>query len=299
MRTYEQQHHLQGIFWLGVCLLSFAFTHVFQKMGINSGVEPSTLSFFSVFSGLIFLSVIWLSAQKRANLRIQKRHIKNLVLIGVLTSGLGVALGIYALSFTSATNKSIMQPLITGCTMIIAYFWLHERLPKSYIPAFLSVVFGVVLFTSKGFLQAPNFGDYLLLLTVPIAGFCNVFAKRTMKDLHPLTVSVGRLFFGGVFLLLVFMWFGLDQIQTLFLGLPWVICAGIASATKVATLYRAIDIEGPTIAASVITVSPVITAVSDYFLVGTPFTTLQIIGLLIAVIGAIFIARMKASYKKG
>ena len=38
----------KGIIYLVVALLTYAFTHIFDKMGMNAGVDPSVYSFLLI-----------------------------------------------------------------------------------------------------------------------------------------------------------------------------------------------------------------------------------------------------------
>ena len=156
----------KGIFYLGVALLTFAFTHITDKFGINSGVDPSVFSFFKIFFGLVFIAIVWASLKKKKSLKFERKHIKNLIIIGVLASGFAVILSISALSYTTATNKGMMQGMYTIVTFIFAYFMLHERLPKLIFPTFAVMVFVPSVSARK---SAPGIVIItLLLITVSV-----------------------------------------------------------------------------------------------------------------------------------
>lgn len=290
--------NVKGIIYLGIALLTFAFTHITDKIGINSGVDPSVFSFFRIFFGLVFVAVIWFSLKEKESLRFERKHIKDFIIIGALASGLGIALSIYALEFTTATNKGIMQGMYTAITLVFAYFMLHERLPKLFYPVFATMIFGLILLTSNGFLQLPNKGDWILFLTIPIVGFCNAYAKKTMKKVKSLTVTFGRYIFGALFLLMILPFLALNEIGTLQNGLIWVVLSGVLSGLRVITFYKGIELEGPTIAATMLAVSPAITALSEFLILDTQFSPLQITGLVLVLVSAVFVTRLKAMYKQ-
>jgi len=265
----------KGIIYLAIASLTFAFT---DKAGINSGVDPAVFSFFRIFFGVLIIGVIWFSFKKKGSLKFEKKNIKHLIIIGVLASGLSIILSISALKYTTATNKGIMQGLYTAGTMIMAYYFLREKLPKLYFPTFIVMIIGLIMLTSKGFLEFPNKGDWLLFLTIPIPGICNIVAKKSMKNIKPLTVSFGRYIFGAVFLLVMLPFFGLHNIATLQNGIIWVILS--------------------TMAATMLMIGPAITAISEYLFLDQKFNSLQILGLILVLMAAIVMTRFKAKYKK-
>jgi len=288
----------KGTTYLVIALLINGFTHIFDKLGINNGVNPTIFSLFRSFFGLASIAFIWLSVKKKRKLSFKKRYLKNLIIIGFLSSGLTVFLSIQALSFTTATNKGMMQGMYTALTLIFAYFLLHERLPKLFYPTFISMVAGLVMLTSKGLLQLPNKGDWILFSTVPLIGFCNVYARKTMKRLNSLTVSFGRYIFGSLFILLMLFFFGLNEITTIRNGFLWVALSGGLGGLRLMSFYKGIKLEGPTLAATMLTISPVITAISSFLFLGETFNFLQIIGIILVLGGALLITQFKAEYKK-
>lgn len=287
----------RGIFYLTVALLTFGFTHITDKIGISKGVKPPVFSFFRILFGLFFVFTVWLALKKKKRLKLKKEYLKDLAIIGLLSSGLGGLLSITALSFTTATNKGIMQGLHTASTLVFAYFMLHERLPKLFYPTFTTMILGLIFLTSKGLLQPPNTGDWILFLTVPLAGFCNSYAKKTMKRVKSLTISLGRYLFGALFLSLSLFFFGLQNISTLKNGIIWVIFSGILNGIRIIAFYKGVELEGPTLAATMLTISPVITAISAFFILKETFNFLQILGLFLVIIGALILTRLKTSYK--
>jgi len=288
---------IKGIMYLSIALLTFSFTHISDKIGMNKGVDPSVFSFFRIFFGLCFVAIVWFSLKKKKSLKFEKKYIKHFFIIGSLASGLAVILSVNALNYTTATNRGIMQGMYTGATLLFAYFILHERLPKLFYPVFLSMIVGLVMLTTEGFLQLPNKGDWILFLTIPIIGFCNAYAKRTMRKIKSLTVTFGRYIFGALFLLLILPFFGLDNIGTLQNGILWVIISGILSGVRVITFYKGMELEGPTIAATFLSIAPAFTAISEFIFLEERFNMLQILGIIIVLATALLLTRIKAKYK--
>lgn len=289
---------IRGIFYLGLALLTFAFSHITDKLGMESGVDPTVFTFFRILVGLMLVSTVWFSMRKKRDLVFYRKHIKDLAIIGVLASGFLVLLMIIALSYTTATNRGIIQGMYTASTALFAYFMLHERLPRLFYPILGMMVVGLVLLTSNGFLELPNTGDWILIVTIPAVGFLNVFAKKTLDKIHSLTVAFGRYLFGALFLLLVMPFFGIQNIDTLGNGVLWVVLSGLLSATRAIVFYKGIQIVGATLAATSLTLAPVVTAVSAYFILGETLSLLQLLGLVLVVGGALVVIRLKASYKK-
>lgn len=58
----------RGILYLSIALITFAFTHITDKIGISHGVDPSVFSFFSVSFGLCFIAGMWIAVKRKKHL---------------------------------------------------------------------------------------------------------------------------------------------------------------------------------------------------------------------------------------
>lgn len=286
----------KGLFYLIIASLTFGFTFITDKIGIDSGVDPGVFSFVRIFFALIFVFLVWLKFRKSRKLKLTKKYIPNLIVIGVIASGVAILIANISLQTTTATNVGVMQGLIAATTMIFAYFMLKERLPGLFYPVLILMVIGLILLTSDGFTELPKKGDFLVLTIVPIVAFVNSYAKKTMKNLHWLSVALGRFLFGSIFLVLAIPFFGIDKISTISNGFIWVILSAILVGFRVIAFYKGIELEGPTLAATMLSIGPVITIIMESLVLGASFSLVMVLGFLMVIIGAIFVTQMKAKY---
>lgn len=288
--------NIKALIYLGISIITFGLTHVTDKVGINSGLDPWSFSIARVLTAALIVGVIWGRKAHTEHLKLRLHILRNLAVIGIGASGLVVLLGLFAMSSTTATNKGVMQGMYTAVTMIFAYFMVHERLPRLFLPIFAAMVAGLVMLTTQGQLRLPNPGDWLLFLTIPIIGFTNAYAKKTMKGVQALTVSFGRLFFGILFLLCFLPFMTWEQWQTLASGFEWVLFSGVLSAMYIITFYEGVGLVGPTMAAAMMSISPAITAMIEWGFLEQRFTFLQIVGLALILGSAMLLTRLQVSY---
>lgn len=288
--------NIKAIISLGISIIAFGLTHITDKVGINSGLDPWMFSIARVLTAALIVGAIWIKKARAEHLKLRAHILSNLAVIGVGASGLVVLLGLLAMSSTTATNKGVMQGMYTAVTMIFAYFMVHERLPRLFLPIFAAMVAGLVMLTTQGQLRLPNPGDWLLFLTIPIIGFTNAYAKKTMKGVQALTVSFGRLFFGILFLLCFLPFMTWEQWQTLASGFKWVLFSGILSAIYIITFYEGVELVGPTMAAAMMSISPAITAIIEWVFLRQRFTFIQIAGLTLILSSAMLLTRLQVSY---
>ena len=284
---------LKGIIYLTVAVLSFGFVHVIDKIGLNAGVEPGI---FALSRGLIAMTVvgtIWFAVRKKNKLAFRKDSIKSIALIGLLTSGLGSFTVLYALNFTTATNRGLMQGLYVAATAVIAYFLIKERLPKMFFPIFAAIIIGLILLTSNGFIHPPNIGDWILMSLAPVIGFTNVYAKKTMSKVDSLTLAFGRYIFGSIALAIALLIFGLKNPESAKLGWEWIILSGSLTGIRTLTFYKGIQMLGATISATFISVGPGITAITAYFILGEMLSPIQGLGLTLLLISGAALTQLK------
>ena len=288
---------LRGFIVLSIAVLTHGFAHIFDKLGIDAGVDPGVFTLFRNLSGLLIIGAVWFSFQKTHKLKFKKKYIIHLAILGMISSGISPLLGISALEFTTATNKGIVQGFYAAATMIAAYIFLKERLPKLFYPTLLVMLGGLILLTSDGFLQLPNRGDWILFSTIPLVAFTNNLVKNISKKNDALTITFGRIIFGSFFLILLIPWFGYEAMQSMSNGWLWVILAGSVTTFRIIFFYEGIKLEGPTIAAAFLALSPALTAIIDVVWLGTRFSPLQVVGIVLIIGSALLITRMKAYYK--
>ena len=286
----------KALVYLVCSILTFGLVHVTDKIGINRGVDPFIFSFVRGGIATLIIACIWVKSDDISLLRSKRHVLKNLIIIGIGASGIVVLLGIFAMSYTTATNKGVMQGMYMAVTMIFAYIMIHERLPKLFAPVLLTMIVGLVLLTTKGRLVLPNTGDWLLFLTIPVIGFCNAYAKKTMSGVQALTVSFGRLFFGTLFLLCFLPFITWSNLKTLSLGLVWLILSGALSAVYIVTFYEGVEIVGPTLSAAMLSLAPAVTALAEFFCLGERFTAVQLLGMSLILGSAVILTKLQARY---
>ncbi len=215
----------------------------------------------------------------------------HVALVGAMGSGAVVLLAVYAMTETTATNRSLFQSMYPVATAIAARLLLGERLrPQAYaIIALMSL--GLYLMNTGP--RGPSIGlaFWLLAATLPLIGLSDVYAKRTLDDAHPGFVVTGRFLFGMLVLLAGLPFTTRPDWVSAAAQWPWLLAAGAAAAAGVLGLYRTMDRAGASLAASFVALAPVITALGERLLLAQEFSTLQLTGLVTVVGGAVALAR--------
>ncbi|HKJ18799.1 MAG TPA: DMT family transporter [Xanthomonadales bacterium] len=261
-----------------------------KKAALNSGVSPVELSIGVTAVAAAAVGTFF----GRKNLgRFGKYKLRNytqVFLVGLMGSGAVVILSILAMTETSATNRSLFQAMYPVATAICARLLLGEQLKGSAYAIIALMSLGLFLMNSGSDGLELGRPFWLMAGTLPLIGLADVIASRSLRDVEPSFVAVGRMTFGLValaFLLPLTTW---QEWLVLVSHWPIVLASGMAMAGGVLGLYRAMNIEGASLAAAFIALAPVVTAGTEWLLLNTSFSSLQLLGIGVTVSGAAVLA---------
>ncbi|MEX2469274.1 MAG: DMT family transporter, partial [Pseudohongiellaceae bacterium] len=267
-----------------VCL---GLVPVFEKLAVDSGA-----GLFTLVIAINVVTVICLAAPAwRQRPQGLTHGWRSLLLIGAIASGVVVLLNLWALETTTASHRSVFQAMYPATTAVFAFWLLGERLPlRGYLVIAVMVV-GIIIMSGQGLRLEFVFGDLLLMLTLPMMGLCDAWARRSLTSLSAEWVAFGRFFFGTFTLL------GLCLISGNPLGWPpqeawlWILLSGISIGLGIILLYRGMALKGASVAAALIGLSPVITLVLEWLFLAGRFTPVELLGMLIVTVGGILLGR--------
>lgn len=245
---------------------------------------------------MLFIAAFVTFRKKNSIVSVFKReHLKDLIIIGVLASGIGLLFQIIGLSYTTATNTSIILTFVAPLTSVFAYFMLKEPTPKMFVISSILMVVGSIIILYKP-ISPLGVGDLLICVAVIGFAFSNAYAKRTMKNIPTEVVTFGRLLFGSlsIALLIPFFHFGFSS---LIKAPVLVIVSGLIFGIRMVTYYKGIEIEGAAIAATFLLFSPVVTVLLASLFLGETLTINVIGGLVTIIIGGFLLTRVKSTFK--
>lgn len=257
--------------------------------------KQAVIASSSLFSLVIAINLVTIAVLAVPGWRARpdkfSRQWLDVVLIGLIASGLVVLLNIKALETTSATHRSIFQAMYPAATAVFAYKLLRERLPVRTYGIIAAMVLGIVLMSIRGLSLELATGDMLLVVTLPLMGFCDAWVKKSLGGLTPAWVALCRFTVGTVFLVILGMASGIP------IGLPernawpWILLSGLCIGGGILLLYKGMALRGASLAAAMIGVSPVITLVLEWLLFDVTFTDLELLGMAVVVSGGLLLTR--------
>ncbi len=134
-------------------------------------------------------------------------------------------------------------------------------------------------------------GVVAIICAAVCLGFTNAYAKRLMRYLRPDEVTLGRFFFGSLFLFLALIWTRSGDIASVSASQGAnVLLSAVLYSSFVLLFYRGVGRAGPNIAALMFTVGAVFSAFFAVVLLGEPFAWSHLAGAAMLIGGAVIIS---------
>lgn len=203
----------------------------------------------------------------------------------------------YALTYTYASNVSLLvsvAPLLTG---LIAHFILKDRLKKNFIIGFFVAIIGIALISFSGatVLKLNPKGDLLAIGAALLWAIYSIAIHKVGgKKINTLALT-RRIFFYGLVTMIpcaFFLNFSVDKatvlipsnlFNLLYLGV-------ISSAICYITWNKAMEILGAVVASTYIYVIPVVTVIFSFFILKEQITIYMILGIIL-ILGGLYLSQ--------
>lgn len=280
---------------LAALILDWAITALWPILGAEGMRHYSGILFAQagLFIGALLL-LPWLLPGGRWRRLLSRQVALPLLGIGVF-SATATVLYISALAYTTPANAAIMAQIEVLYSALLCAWLLKEPLSLKQGAASVLVVAGtgVIMFHD---LQSPRWrGDLMILLTPWMYQCSHIISKRLPKDLDPVMVSAGRVFFG---LLAMTPW----CLWQLWAGarwswepeaLKWILLQGVLmSSLNFILWYRAILNMDLAKATTIMLSYPALTVLFSWALGREAIAFHQVAGLLVTFAGATWTSRL-------
>jgi drug/metabolite transporter (DMT)-like permease len=274
--------------------LFWATNAIVGRWAPGLGIPPVGLAFWRwVLAFLVLLPFAWRALLDDWDLIRRKWPL--LLLLGTLSAGAYNALMYMALATSSAINVTLVGASMPIVMVVIARFWLGERLaPRRILGIGLSAL-GVLLVVARGELEVLmgfqlHRGDLLMLIATVSWAIFSVLLRRYPTGMRPIAMLAAQMA-GGLVVLTPF--YLLEQSGGAGMPLTWE-TAGVLIYTAIfpaiLAFYfwnRGVAAVGPSIAGVYINLVPILTAILAVFLLGEEFAWYHFMGLVM-IIGGIF-----------
>src|SRR3990167_5154629 len=285
-----------------------------MKKGIYLSLITAVVSGFSIFASKIFVTkldplvfttlknlfvavilsfMILNKSHIQSLLKLNRKDVLRLILIGLIGGGIPFALFFTGLSMTSAATGAIIHKTLFIWVAILAYFFLKERFGILQILGYILIIASAI-FIAKINKFSLGAGELMILGATILWAVENVIAKRTLANVPSELVAWARMTIGSVVLFSVVLFqgksiaiTGLSQEQIIS-----VLIGGILLTTYVLTWYKALSYAPASLVAVILTLSTLITSSLSAMFITHNFPGVEILSNVILAVGVIAILKI-------
>lgn len=274
------------------------FAVFFNKFSIsfwdNSSVFTTAKNLVTV---LLLVSLILFLKKIPELKKLSKKQWAQLVLIGFIGGSIPFLLFFKGLSLTAAANAAFIHKTLFIWVALMAVPFLKEKISGLQFLALGILFAGVYLFVSPKQFHF-GYGEVLALLATFFWAVENVIAKKVLRNILPLILAWGRMFFGSIFLLIYLLYTG--NFGALFSGvsfesLAWLFLSGFVLLGYVTTWYSALKYASATVVSSVLVLGAPITAVLNSLFITHQFNQ-EFLPIILIILGVLLFTKLLQYY---
>ena len=230
----------------------------------------------------------------------KKNNLKFLVLIGITFSIVPVLLFL-SFDLAGAINSSLTLKSEVFFALLFGYIFLKEkRISKVQLLFCATLFFGVFIAITQGSLNLLEFNIGVLILLIDVALFTlmHTFTKSRFdrNELSPIQVVFIRSLLSGLILFSTyFIFFPLDRINVVFNPNYFIyyLLMGLDYSVSLFLWYKTLSYIQIGKAGVINSVTPIITALFAWIILGDVFTIFHLVGMIIIIISIYMIVREK------
>lgn len=216
----------------------------------------------NIIVAVLLISMILLLGKIKELKLLNKRDWVKLILIGLIGGSIPFLLFFKGLSMTSSVNAAFIHKTLFIWVAILAVPFLGEKFHKLQLLSLAIISLGVYLFISPANFSLGK-GELLVLGATILWAIENILAKKILKEVSPIIVSWGRMFFGSLFLiaLVVSTGNGGALLDVSFAKFGWLMLSGVILFAYVTTWYSALKFAPAGVVTSILVLAFPVTAI--------------------------------------
>ena len=266
-------------------------THLFAK-SITNSIHPAHVVLFRGGFALCAYAV-WMYLSSHSISKIEKKDWPAFFLLGALNIPINQLLFIWGIKYTTPANASLAYALSPAFVLIIAYFFLKEKItPLKVLGIVIALIGTIIVLFEKGFLfGSEQFLGNIMVLCASIswAIYTTLGKKYAMKYNGVFTTGIsmltGVILYIPIVLLMPFSfeisnYTSFNWLQLCYLGV-------ITSGLGYGLLYYALSKMEASKLSVFNNIQPILTTIMAFFLFGQLPSSVFVIGAMIAIVGVI------------
>jgi len=288
-----------------VSAILFGVSSTLNKIALEN-VNPTVIAGVIYFVAGIFLFALHLSPLRKkiqnkldtpkTETKITKKDLRVIAFVIICGSIIAPLLLLNGLNQTTAINTSLLLNAESLFTVIIAFIFLNERCARKEYIGILMLLIGVIFLTTNGAFQKLTLtqniiGNLLIIGACFFWGIDNNLSKFLSQKRDIIIVTGLKCFIGGLALLSISFLLGLSFSIPL-ISLPYILFVGAFSiAFSLLFFLFALRKIGTIRTGVIFSLSSLFGAVLAFFVLGEPFTWIQLIAGSIMILGIYVVYR--------
>ena len=280
---------------LMAAILSPFFSSVSTIFKSEAAKDLSPLIVVSIggIIGSIILFIIAAFRKEKISKKLLKENVKDLSLLVILRFIAGEIIMTYGLANTSAIKAIFFTKIEPFFVLILAWFFLKEKIKAKYLLLLTIHLFGAILLSTGGFFLIPHFGDLLIIFSMFCFAASYISGKRISRNIGstlgsaiPMSIASLMLFPFAILLSYPHLFsYSSKGWEFLFI---YVILFNVVALTL---WFFSLKLVKGWIVSALRYVGPILGAPVAYFMFGQTLGPAQIIGACIIIMTSLLIAR--------
>lgn len=288
-----EKNFKQGV-WLALLTSFISGWAVFlNKFAVDFWSNSSVFTTAKNLVVVLFLMSLLIGLRKLPELKkLKKADWLKLFLIGLIGGSIPFLLFFKALTLMPAAEAAFIHKTLFIWVAILAVPFLKEKLSFFQILALGILFLGIYLMGfPTGWKLQP--GIWLALIATFLWAIENILAKHTLREVSSTVVGWGRMFFGGLVLLIYLG--ATNQLKNILpetsLQLGWLVLSSFILLFYILSWYQALKLAPATIVASALTIAFPITVILEGVFVKHQFPFKILLPTLVLILGIVLISR--------
>ena len=294
-------------FALYYILLIFSVTfwgssYVFSKHLLES-IAPIHIIFIRTVLAALFLLIFSLILYKK-ELKIEKKDIKYILILSVFEPVFYFIFETYSLQYTTASIVSIIVATIPLFSALMSKYYFKEIFTKLNMIGVVISMIGIGIMLLPGFYKTAGgiLGIVLAFLAVATAVGYGFFLKKISSKYSPVAIVAYQNMVGAVLFLPIFLIYsfrnGFPAMQTVFepVNISYIIILAVfCSALAFIFFIQGIQKIGLGKTHVFNNLTPAVTALTSFLLLGEEFPFYKIIGMVVVIVGIFLVQRNRGN----
>lgn len=278
-----------GFVYVTLFSLAWAVQTILNKVAVDRGVDPLSFAYQTLFLGVLMLGVYMIFLKRKDFVKIEIKPLSKMALVGIIGSGISTLLTFYGLKYSTSINYGFIFKSSVIFSVLLAFLFLGEKLGLKKIFYVILLLIGVYFVSTNGVLVYPRVGDLIILAAGFASASANIIARPLLRTYSPELMTLVRMFFGGLIILMFGPFFVADFF--VFTDFWLVFFRSLMLFLTLLFMNKTIRVTNISYMSMMSTMFSVFVLILGYFVLGESFGLWQALGGIVIILSVLMIQR--------